>query len=143
ALAEARRVCRPGSPIVAAAYADDDGHPAKAAVETVLREHGWRPPSWHAAIRRDALPVLATVEGASRAADRAGLAAAVRHVRVPMPWLTAGDIVAWRLGMAQHAPYVDRLPPGARIEVRDAALAELGADPPPLERSIIVICAIA
>jgi SAM-dependent methyltransferase len=142
AFAEAWRICRPGSPIVVAAYADDDDHPVKAAVQAVLCRHGWEPPSWYAALQREVVPQLSTEHGARAAARRCGRRAEVHQRFVPMPWLSPGDLVDWRLGMAQHAPYVDRLPSAERALLRAAALDELGPDAPPLERRIVVLTAI-
>jgi hypothetical protein len=62
-------------------------------------------------------------------------------VRVPFPELRAEDLVAWRLGMAQHAPFVAGLSPADRDAVRDRAVALLG-DAPPLVRSFLVITAV-
>ncbi len=143
ALAEAQRVCRPGSPIVAATYAEDDGHPAKAAVLAALQAHGWEPPAWYAPLQQHIAPLLSSVESASAVCATAGLCADVHARRVPMPWLGPGDLVDWRLGMAQHAPFVDQLPDAERAALRGAAIDELGADPPPLQRSILVITAVA
>lgn len=143
ALVEARRVCRPGSPIVVATYAEDDGHPAKAAVLAALHAHGWEPPAWYGALQKHIAPLLSSVESARAVCASAGLRADVLLRRVPMPWLGPGDLVDWRLGMAQHAPFVDQLPAPDRAALRAAARRELGSDPPPLERSILVIAAVA
>ena len=43
--------------------------------------------------------------------------------------------------MAQLAPFVERLPPDARTQLVADAVARLGADHPPLVRSILVIVA--
>ena len=142
ALAEAQRVCRPGSPIVAATYAEDDGHPVKAAVLAALVAHGWEPPAWYRALQQDVAPLLWSMESARDVCAEAGLGAEVERRRVAMPWLGPGDLVDWRLGMAQHAPFVDQLPASDRAALRADAIDELGADPPPLERSILVIVAV-
>ena len=142
ALAEARRVCQPGSPIVAATYAEDDGHPVKAAVLAALVAHGWEPPAWYRALQQDVAPLLWSTASARDVCAEAGLDAEIERRRVALPWLGPGDLVDWRLGMAQHAPFVDQLPSSDRAALRAAAIDELGADPPPLERSILVIVAV-
>lgn len=141
ALAEAARVCRPGSPLVVSAYAADDDHPVKAAVDEALAAVGWEPPAWYCSFRRDIVPLLATVERAVAAAATAGVDAAARVLRVPMGDLGPADLVAWRLGMAAVAPFVARLAPAARRHVERQVIEGLGADAPPLVRSIVVLTA--
>lgn len=141
-LGELARVTRPGGCVLASAYAADDTHPVKAAVEDALAERGWVPEPWYVAVREETAPALATVELAARAAADAGLEAEVDTVRVPFPELGAGDLVAWRLGLAQHAPFVSRLEPGARAAVEAEARARLGDAVPTLVRSMVVVVAV-
>ena len=110
---EARRVTRAGGAILASSYAHDDAHPAKQAVEEAAGALGWTPPAWYQAVKADAVPRLATVQGMVAAAREAGLEPAVTAVRVSFPDLGAADLVAWRVGMAQLAPFVERLAPDA------------------------------
>lgn len=141
-LREMARATRPGGAVLAATYAEDDDHPVKAAVVASLAARGWAPEPWYRSMAATAVPLLASAERFRAAADEAGLAGAVEAVRVPFPELDATDLVAWRLGMAQHAPFVARLPEAERhAAVRDA-LDRLG-DPPPLERSIVVLAAVS
>ena len=89
-----------------------------------MPSRGWRPPrGWR---RRRARPAWSP---------------AVTAVHVPFPDLGAADLVAWRVGMAQLAPFVERLPPDARTQLVADAVARLGADHPPLVRSILVMVA--
>lgn len=141
-LREMARVTAAGGAVVAASYADDDTHPVKAAVEAALQARGWEPAPWYIALREVA-PLLATVPGWRAAAGAAGLDAEVEPVRVPFPELTARDLVAWRLGMAHHAPFMAQLPPAERAHVAEDALAQLGAVVPPLVRSILVLRAVS
>jgi SAM-dependent methyltransferase len=141
-LREMARVTRPGGPLLAAAYAADDTHPVKAAVEAALRAKGWEPEPWSETLRTATAPLLATVDGCAAAARDAGLDVDVEAIRVPFPDLGPRDLVAWRLGMAQHAPFVARLAPGERDAVEADALARLG-DAPPLVRSILVLRAVS
>ncbi len=142
-LREAARVLRPGGGLVASAYAEDDTHPVKPAVEAAAAERGWQSPPWYRSMREDAVPRLATVERATEAAVAAGLAEAdVAALRVPFPELTAADLVEWRLGMAQLAPFVDTLAPAARAALAADAQARLGPSPAPLVRSLVVITAV-
>lgn len=141
-LLEMARVTRSGGALVAGSYAADDTHPVKAAVDATLSARGWEPEPWYAAVRNDAVPLLATVEGCAAAATAAGLDATCEPIRVPFPELDAADLVAWRLGMAQHAPFVARLSSNERAAVAAEAVALLGDEGPPLVRSILVLTAI-
>ena len=139
-LREAARIVRPGGAVVAGAYAADDTHPVKDAVEAVLRRHGWRPPDWVDWMRAEAVPRLASVDGATAAARAAGLVrGAVDHVGVPFPDLSVEALVAWRLGMAQHAPFVATLDARTRESIQELVVHELGQSPPTLVRQVVVL----
>ncbi len=142
-LREMARVTRRGGALLASSYAADDTHPVKAAVETALASHGWKPERWYATMKTEAVTLLATVEACAAAADAAGLEAVVEPARVAFPELHARDLIAWRLGMAQHAPFLRRLPPGQQDAVVVEALARLGDAVPPLVRSILVLRAVS
>lgn len=142
ALAEAARVLRPGGAIVVTAYATDDGHPVKAAVEDAAAAIGWTNDAWYAAVRAGAVPLLATTERAVTAARDAGLVdARAQRVDVPFPDLGPADLVAWRLGMANVAPFVAGLSLPQRHALAADAVARLGTGAPPLVRSMIVLAA--
>jgi SAM-dependent methyltransferase len=143
ALIEMRRVTHAGGALVASAYASDDTHPVKAAVEGALTARGWVPEPWYTTLRERAAPLLATVDGFASVAVAAGIDADVEHVQVPFPDLTAVDLVRWRLGMAQHAPFLGRLSPADNAAVMGDVLDRMGGDPPPLVRSIVVLRAVA
>ncbi|HEV8623584.1 MAG TPA: methyltransferase domain-containing protein, partial [Acidimicrobiia bacterium] len=112
-LREAARVTRPGGGLAASAYAYDDDHPVKYAVQAALAARGWTPEPWYRALQVDAAPRLATVAAARAAAEAAGIDAEVEPARVPFPDLDAPALIAWRLGLAQHAPFVAALPTDA------------------------------
>lgn len=139
---EMARVTRPGGALLAAAYAAGDSHPVKAAVEAALADRGWMPEPWYEALRAQALPQLATLDGCAAAVGAAGLDAHVELVRVPFPEFDAGDLVAWRLGLAQHASLVARLSRQDRDAVASDALGRLGGSVPSLLRSILVVRAV-
>jgi SAM-dependent methyltransferase len=141
-LREMARVTRPGGVLLASAYAADDTHPVKAAVESALASVGWAPEPWHVALRSQVMPLLATPDGCREAMRNAGLVGAVEQVSVPFPELNADDLVAWRLGMAQHAPFAASLTAAARRRVVADATARLGNPVPPLVRSILVLTAV-
>ena len=143
ALREIERVLRPGGAVLATAYASDDFHPARDAVEAAVVAGGWEPEPWFDRVRIVTAPRLATVERASDTAAAAGLTTAhVEHLNVAFPDVSPEQLVAWRMGMAQYAHFIARLSPGERAALASAALGHLGEDPPPLVRSIIVLTAI-
>jgi len=142
ALVECRRVAAPGSPVLVSTYAAGDDHPAKAAVLEALTERGYAPPGWYVALATDVVPLLAEPDRCLAAAEQAGLAPEVASVRVAFPELGPGDLVDWRLGMAQTAPFVAALPVGERATLRARAVALLG-DAAPLVRSMLVLRAVA
>jgi ubiquinone/menaquinone biosynthesis C-methylase UbiE len=141
-LVECRRVVAGSSPILASTYAADDHHPVKAAVGEALAERGFTPPAWYVALAAEVVPRLAEPERCRAAARAAGLEASVEHLRVALPELGAGDLVDWRLGMAQHAPFLAGLAPEERAAVRERALELLG-EAPVLVRSVLVLSAVA
>jgi ubiquinone/menaquinone biosynthesis C-methylase UbiE len=141
-LREMSRVTRRGGPVLASSYSVDDAHPVKEAVEAALSSHGWEPEPWYAALKTAVMPLLATVEACSAAAADASLHADVELVQVPFPELDAPDLVAWRLGLAQHAPFLRRLPTVQREAVVVEALARLGDSVPTLVRSVLVVRAV-
>ncbi|MEQ1786752.1 MAG: class I SAM-dependent methyltransferase, partial [Acidimicrobiales bacterium] len=122
ALREAARVVGPGGTVLASTYASDDTHRVKGAVDQAAAEAGWARDPWIDELRGHAIPLLATLEGARSALASAGLGAVVRRVEVAYPDLHARALVAWRLGMAQVAPFVATLPAPARAQLEARAL---------------------
>jgi SAM-dependent methyltransferase len=143
-VAEAARVTAPGGAVVVSAYAEDDDHPVKAAVEQAATRAGWTPAPWYQHLKVDAIPRLATAERMAEVAAAVpalGEARVTRH-EIAFPDLGPSDLVDWRLGMAQVAPFVDGLDPADRARLSAAALAYLGQDPPPLVRRILILTAV-
>lgn len=140
ALADAARVVQPGGVVLASAYAEDDTHPVKGAVDTAVTELGWTADPWIEQVRTESMR-FATPDRALAVATQAGLHATAEAVAVPYPDLHPADLVAWRLGMAQVAPFMAALPEAARERVQARALDLLGEDPEPLVRRIIILVA--
>lgn len=138
ALTEAVRIVRPGGVVLASAYAEEDTHPAKAAVDTAAAERGWELEPWIEEVRAESQR-LATPERALAVAGRVGLDAAAATVVVPFPDLTPDDLVAWRLGMAHVAPFLASLPASERARVAARALTLLGPEPEALVRRIVIL----
>jgi SAM-dependent methyltransferase len=141
-LREAARVTRPGGVLLASAYAEDDTHPAKDAAEAAAREHGWESPAWYPNMKAMAVPKLATVERARAALVGAGLDGDARALRIAFPELGPDQLLAWRFGMAQLAPFVATLTASAHAAMVRRARALLD-DTHQLVRSIIVLVARA
>jgi SAM-dependent methyltransferase len=138
-LREAARITRSGGAILASAYSDDDTHPVKNAAESAAREHGWSPPPWYAHLKTNVMPKLATVDRAQAALRDAQLTGEARLIRVAFPDLAPDQLLAWRFGMAQLAPFVATLSADAQADLYHRARARL--DDVELVRSIIVMIA--
>jgi SAM-dependent methyltransferase len=139
--AQAARVTIPGGPIVASIYAEDDDHPVKAAVDQAALEAGWELPAWYAEVR-EAAGQLARPGRLAAAAAAGGVLGEVRPLAVDFGSLPVRDLLAWRLGLAQVAPFVARLAPDRRAALERRAVELLG-DPPPLVRRALVFTGVA
>jgi SAM-dependent methyltransferase len=128
ALAEARRV---GPALVASTFAPGWAHPAKAAVDAVLTEAGYRPPAWYLTMKRQAEPQAGDPVQFRALAEAAGFGQVrSRPVDVPTGLSTPAELAAWRLGMAHIAPFVRSLDPLRRAGLRRAAEASVrGSEP--------------
>ena len=142
-LREAARVTRPGGPVVVASYAADDQHPAKEAVEGAARELGWVPPRWYEEMRAVAVAQMGSPEAVAALARDAGLdRAVVRRCVVNFGALPSAALVAWRLGMAQLAPFAANLGPRGADRLAQRAVELLGTEPVPLQRPILILTAV-
>lgn len=118
ALAELARVIQEGGRVLATAFPARDRHPVKEAVDRVLQGFGYRAPDWYQHLKDT---------GEARVGDPAVLAALgrgadlkrvrVRELAVSLADLDAAAVAAWRLGMAQVAPFLADLPAPARHEL--------------------------
>lgn len=139
ALRDLARILGPGGGAVVGSYGVEDSHPVKDAVEQTLAAAGWRSPSWHRWLKEDATVALSTVESSRAVAARAGLhGVRVEQSRIPFPDLDSEQLVAWRFGMAQHAPFLATLPTARRARLLAEACDRLGAVPA-LVRSVVVL----
>jgi SAM-dependent methyltransferase len=117
ALAELRRV---GPALAASTFAPGWTHPAKDAVDEAARSFGYHPPPWYTTLAPgtragcpDELAAAASTAGFTRVRTSV--------ITVPVPLTTPAELAAWRLGLAQYAPFLRSLDPQARAEVRHAA----------------------
>lgn len=138
---EAARVLSLGGVLLASTYAADDDHPAKSAVEQALRELGWETPGWYDEVKA-ARACWDTVEAATAAIEGGGMAPVfVERRTVSFDDLTPVDLVAWRMGMAQTAPFVARLGERERAAAFERARVLLAANPARLVRHVIFVAA--
>jgi ubiquinone/menaquinone biosynthesis C-methylase UbiE len=139
-LTEIRRI---GLSLGASAFSPDWTHPAKDAVDQTLVSFGYQPPAWHTWLK---------IHGESCAGDPALLAAQayaagftdvdVRTISVVTGLAAPAELVSWRLGMAQAAPFVRALEPSARADLRRTAeQAVAAADSEELTIPMLVLTA--
>lgn len=118
-LRELRRVA---PALLASAFEEGWKHPAKQVVERVLERHGYRPPPWYAAFKGgsertvgDRLRLASLARAAGYSDER------VDRIEVVLGRLEPAELVAWRLGMAHHAPFLATLAPSSRDAIRREA----------------------
>jgi len=137
-VAEAARV---GRVLLASTYAVDDDHLVKGAVETALREIGWARPAWYDDVKRS-MAKWGTIDAASTLIRQGGMTPVrVEQMEVEFPGLGPEDMVAWRMGLAQSAPFLATLSPELRARSVRRAAELLGPRPEPLVRRVIFLAA--
>lgn len=137
-LAEFRRVA---TALVATTFAATDPHPAKAAVDQVASNHGWRPPTWYLRLKQDVAPETEAADRVAALAAEAGYGDVHVDVRSVSTGIQAPtDLAAWRLGMAHLAAYVVSLTPAERDVVVAEATAAVDAMPP-LSVDLVILSA--
>jgi ubiquinone/menaquinone biosynthesis C-methylase UbiE len=139
-LREARRV---GAAIVASAFQPDWDHPAKSAIDALLRQLGYEPPAWYAELKGTGEPQVGDPRQLTELATAAGFTDVdVRLVAVPSGLATPRQQAAWRLGMAHVAPFLQTLDEATRAAVhQEAELAISRADAGPLIAPIVLLAA--
>jgi SAM-dependent methyltransferase len=143
-LAEASRVSRSGSPVLAAVYAAAGSrHPAVDIVGDAARRRGWRPGPWYRRVKEDLEPAVADRERLAAMAGAAGLVeVAVVDVEVDTGVRTASELIAWRLGGPGLAAFAATL----SSEERQALIAEtseaIGPDPQPLRLVVRILSSV-
>jgi SAM-dependent methyltransferase len=138
ALREARRVA---PSLAASAFAAGWDHPAKSAVDTALAAVGYRPPSWYVTFKADTERQVDDPAAVAELAARAGYARVqITTVDIDTGLRRPAELVAWRMGMAQVAPFVATLSDRSRRAARRTAEAAL-AGAPPLIVPLVVLTA--
>jgi SAM-dependent methyltransferase len=138
-LAEVRRV---GAALAASTFAAGWTHPAKDAVDEALRPLGYHEPDWHSFVS------TAADQLAEQAAAAGFGQVRVRTVSVPTGLVSPAELAAWRLGLAQFAPFLRSLDEPARSAARRAAeravqraVERAGAGQQPLTVSMALVTA--
>jgi len=135
-LAEARRV---GRAIAASSFAPGPAHPAKKAVDEVLRSFGYRAPAWYLTLKEETEPAAGDPVLLAAEAAAAGFTDVQTRTAVVAAGLsTPAELACWRLGMAHVAPFVHSLDPTTKQALRAAAEAAVSAAEP-LELAITVL----
>jgi SAM-dependent methyltransferase len=137
-LGEARRV---GLALAASSFAPGWDHPAKAAVDEVLRSAGYRPPAWYVKFKRDIEPQAGDPAVLAGHAAAAGFRRVRLHTAtVPTGLAAPAQLASWRLGMAHVAPFVGSLDEADRAALRAAAERAV-AGTGPLVVSMLILTA--
>ena len=98
---ELKRVTRPGGALLAGVFGNASRSQARDLVDETARKEGWREPTWYLELKAGATPILGTASEMARAANGAGLTAAVVDERAVDVGVTEPEqLVDYRLGQA-------------------------------------------
>lgn len=129
ALAEMRRVVRPGGAVLASVFSNASSSPSRDRIDEVAIGFGFVPPPWYEELRDSFAASIGTVGSVASQAGTAGLSAVrISEDVVPTGLTAPGDLVDYRLSMAQYAGWVAGLDPTRRDELwrlSTAAAAEV------------------
>src|SRR4029077_19129875 len=101
----------------------------------------WSRPPWYADMK-SAMAAWGTIDRATAVIERGGMRPRlVERREITFPDLGPTDMVAWRMGLAQSAEFVESLHPETRRTVIERALGLLGPDPEPIVRRVIFLAA--
>ena len=126
-LREFRRVA---PALLASSFDESWDHPAKAAIDAVMTEAGYEPPSWYAEIKSTNDQVGGPEALAQLAREAGYTEAEANRIDVPTGIDSAAAMVEWRWGMAHLAPFVAGLDAGPREQLRSRAEAAVAGLPP-------------
>ena len=119
ALAEWRRVA---PSVLVSTFAPGPPHPAKEAVTATVKRFGFVPPPWHQRLTAQLEPRVEDPASLAALAKAAGYTRIdVTSVGVDTGLRSPEEIVDWRFGMANVAPFIAGLPAARRGAVRRAA----------------------
>jgi ubiquinone/menaquinone biosynthesis C-methylase UbiE len=134
-----RRVLRRHGLLVASTFPSGDDHPAKAIVERVLEDHGYRRPAWYGTFKARVADLTGDPDNLASTAGAAGFASVrVEHVSVEVGLDDPHRAVEWRLNMPHTLAFVAGLDRRARTEVRRVAIGELTGPLPSAVRMLVL-----
>jgi SAM-dependent methyltransferase len=121
-LGELVRVTRLGGIVLITAFPagpDVPGHPAKVAVDDVLRAYGYEAPEWYLELKSAGEERVGSRSALGELAAAVGLVDAVaEQVDVDISAVNVDVLVRWRLGMAQVAPWLAAQAPDRQEDIR-------------------------
>ena len=126
-----RELHRVAPRLIIGGFAPGWTHPAKDAVDAVLRRFGFELPEWYRRVKEETEPRAADPGRLTELAEAAGFrdtGVAVRDVDTGLS--SAVDLAGWRLGMAHAAPFVRNLSPEDRARLRRQAEEAVAGMPP-------------
>jgi demethylmenaquinone methyltransferase/2-methoxy-6-polyprenyl-1,4-benzoquinol methylase len=143
-LAEARRVTRPGGPVIVGGFAESGSrHPATDVVEGEAARRGWTPPAWYVRLKTALEPRVTDRRALAQLATSAGLTVVdLRDQDVDTGLDTAESLVDWRLSVPALAPFVAGLPADERHELAAAAIGALGPEVQRLRLGVRILSSI-
>ena len=129
-VAELARVTRSDGTVIATTFGADD-HPIKPTVDEVLFRHGFVLPDWYVELKQHRMPLIATPPALTTVGERAGLAdPRVDTVDVDLSDLPWEAVVAYRLGLAHIAAFLDGVDPPTRATIEAEVLDAVRQLPP-------------
>ncbi|MFL6062175.1 MAG: class I SAM-dependent methyltransferase [Marmoricola sp.] len=121
--AAVRELRRVGGALVVSAFAPGPAHPAKAVVDAVLGDVGFRTPPWYQHLKSVLEPQVDDPESLATLVRAGGFDdVRVQLIDVDAGLASAEAVVDWRFGMAHLAPFVAGLDPETRERARAAAV---------------------
>jgi SAM-dependent methyltransferase len=125
-MAELLRVTRPGGALLACVYANANRSEARDALDQVAQREGWEAPAWYREIKELTAPLLGSAEDMQRVATQAGLVDIVVDERsVDVGVTEAEQLVAYRLGQALYAAWLEQLGPARAEQVRQRLVSTI------------------
>lgn len=119
-IAELTRVTRPGGAVLACVFSNASRSEVRDTIDRTAQLEGWQVPGWYTEIKESAAPLLGTREEMERVAKAAGLI----DIRVDERPVDVGvtepeQLVAYRLGQAHYATWLDQLGPRRAEQVME------------------------
>jgi SAM-dependent methyltransferase len=142
ALVEMVRIVRRGGAVLSSTFADQPRHPAKVVVDQTAAAFGYAEPRWYTSMKAEVEPLTAGADRLAGLADEAGLVeVAIVERSVDVGADTAEAIAAYRLSMAQLAPFVAGLDEDRRRDLRRAVVQALGPTVEPMRPVVLILAA--